>query len=146
MVYPEVLSSSAPSGAMDRKAPEKPRQAQGWGDASVLPRKRLKPSKHVTLTMVSAHPQNIIFKTLISITVDIDSIISHADHLTPRRISQMPRKELMWAMRPPGRTVCGDYQQGRPSGLQGNYPDCPEKQGHRKSLLIDTTGICINNI
>lgn len=103
MVDQEVVFTSAPSGAMDGEAPEKPRQAQRWGDASVVPRKQLKPSKRITLTVqtVSAHPQNIIFKTQISITIGMDSIISHVDHLTLRRISQMPRKELMWATRPP---------------------------------------------
>ena len=33
MVHRELVSSSAPSGAMDGEAPEKPRQAQGWGDS-----------------------------------------------------------------------------------------------------------------
>ena len=52
----------------------------------------------------------------------------------------------MWAANPSRATVCRDSQQCRPSGLEGNYPDCPEKLGHRKSLLMYTKGICINSL
>ena len=110
------------------EAPEKPRQDQGWGDASALPREH----KNVALTvqMISADRQNVISKTQISITIDAGSLISPVDRLALGRISQMPREELMWGPPSPPRgwgTVCGDYQQCRPSGLEGNYPDCPEK-------------------
>ena len=47
---------------------------------------------------------------------------------------------------PPSSAGClrADYQQGRPSGLEGSHPDCPEKLGHRKSRFMYTVGMCIN--
>lgn len=78
-----LASSSAPSGEMDCEAPEKARQGQVRGDASVLPRKQPKWGKFFTLTMqtISADRQNVIFQTQVSIATDISANIASVDHV-----------------------------------------------------------------